>query len=325
MIQIRERKVGVTMAVNETVQLSYASDVQGLARKALVNSIELLCGRRKLEQLYRMALAHLDRQSDITFWEAALNTLQVKLDYDQARMAAIPTTGPLIFIANHPFGVLDGLALCHLAAKTRGDFRILLHRTFCREERIAQYMLPIDFTDNAESIRINIATKRKALDLLRAGGTLVIFPAGGISTATKLFSDVTDLDWKLFSAKLIQLTEATVVPVYVHGQNGRLFQLVSHFSLTLRLSLIMHEVKKRQASTIRMAVGKPIRYEEMAAFKSRRELITYLRRVTYALGGVTDITPATLGGQSSAPIWSTSHKPVSPSRQAEVVVDKESF
>jgi putative hemolysin len=293
---------------NKTPQLSYAGDVEGVARKALVNSIELMSGRRKLEQLYRAALDRLDRQPEVTFWEAALDVLQVNLDYNPARLAAIPRRGPLIFIANHPFGVLDGLAVCHLAAKARGDFRILLHRALCREERIAQHMLPIDFTDSPESVRLNIATKRKSLDFLRAGGAMVIFPAGGISTATKLFGGVTDLEWKLFTAKLIQLTEATVVPIYVHGQNGRLFQLVSHFSLTLRLSLIIREVKKRQAATIRASIGEPIPYEQMAELKSRRELMNHLRRVTYALGGMPDIRPASIGGMSDAPLWTIHHQ-----------------
>lgn len=271
-------------------RLSYAGEADKLTKKALISAIEYATGRSKLEQIYaRMINSHAGNRS---FWEAALNALQVKLVYNRAPLAAVSATGPVILIANHPYGVLDGLAMCYLASRLRPNFRILLNASLCREERIAAHTLPIDFAVSVPATRTNIEYKRKAIEVLRGGGALVIFPAGAISTAISPFGQVTDMEWKLFTAKAIQSTQATVLPVFFHGHNGRLFQLVSQFSQTLRLSLIIYEVIKRIARPLHLRIGEPIPYSKLAAFNSRQNLLDHLRQVTYALGGIPLPDPA---------------------------------
>jgi putative hemolysin len=276
--------------MNGVTKLSYASPDDPLLKTLLIQSIERLTGQRKLQNLYNQVLA----KPETSFWENALAQLQIKLDYEEVQVAKIPLTGPIIFIANHPYGLIDGLAVCHLAANLRQSFKILIHSALCREERIASYLLPIDFSETEAATLLNISSKKQALETLRQGGAIVIFPAGGISTAKGPFGEVTDLDWKLFTAKLIQMTQATVVPIYFHGQNSRLFQIVSQFSLTLRLSLIIHEVNKKRGETIRMIIGDPIPYQRLAPIKKRQALIDYLREVIYSLPkGETEILPET--------------------------------
>ena len=274
-------------------KLSYVSQVKHPAQKALVHSIEVLSGRQRLEGIYEEVLRRVDVQE--SFWQVALETLQVKLVYNSDRLAAAPQQGPLIFIANHPYGVLDGLALCHFASLCRQEFRILISSALCREDRLVSYLLPIDFDDSEQAVRTNIESKHRAVEPLRRGGALVIFPAGGISTSLGPFGAVTDLEWKLFMAKLVHITQATVVPIFFYGQNSRLFQIVSHFSLTLRLSLIIHEVNKQITSTLQAAIGDPIPYSELAAIKSRQALTDHLRRVVYSLDHQT-------GSRSRAPL-----------------------
>ncbi len=252
-----------------------------MIKNIMIQSIERLTGRRKLEKLYTGLLDELG--GDATFWEAALSQLQLNLEYDETQLAKIPRSGPVVFIANHPFGVLDGLIICHLAAKTRQHFKIVINRALCREDRISNYLLPIDFSETKEAIQININTKKQALKLLDQEGTIVIFPAGGISTSNGFFGQAIDLEWKLFTAKLIQMSQATVVPIYFHGQNSRVFQIASQFSLTLRLSLIIYEVNRKIGQTIRISIGDPIPYQAIADIGGRKKLLGHLRQVTYSL------------------------------------------
>lgn len=268
-------------------KLTYAMPDDPLFKTLFIRSVERLGGVRKLEKLYARVLDQ--HESEDNFWKIALQELQIRLDYDESQLAKVPRNGPVIFIANHPFGLLDGLTLCYLASIARGDFRILLHATLCREKRIEPYVLPINFDETDEAVQTNIETKRQALELLRAGGTIVIFPGGGISTADGPFGPVTDLEWKLFVTKLIQMTAATVVPIYFHGHNSRIFQIVSQFSETLRLSLIVREVHNKIGETLQITIGDPIPYNQLAAIKKRRDLITHLRQTIYGLGGTPDI------------------------------------
>lgn len=272
---------------HRSMGLTYTTPADPPLKSLLIRTVEQLGGVRKLEKRYAKVLDRYEPSSN--FWQLALEELDIRLDYEPEQLTQIPSDGPLIFIANHPFGLLDGLAVCHLATMARGDFRIMLHSALCREERIEQFVLPINFDKTAEATRANIRTKQQALGYLRAGGTMVIFPAGGISTSAGLTGPVTDLAWKLFFAKLVQMTEATVVPIYFHGHNSRLFQVISQFSETLRLSLIVREVHNKIGQTLQIAIGNPIPFAQIAHIKKRRDLSAHLRMTIYALGNATDV------------------------------------
>lgn len=263
-------------------KLTYASHDDPFPKQVLIRAVERLTGRRRLERIYATVL---DREADQHhLWGAALRELRVQVDYDMGQLAKVPAEGPVILVANHPYGVLDGLIICHFASLLRPDFKILIHKSLNREPRVAQYMLPIDFSETEEAAHINIESKRQAMATLRAGNAIVIFPAGGISTTVRgPFGCAVDLEWKLFVTKLIQMTEATVLPIYFHGQNSRIFQLASHINLTLRLALIIHEVNRKVGETIRVSIGDPIPYQNLAGIRKRKELLHHLRDSIYAL------------------------------------------
>jgi putative hemolysin len=112
-----------------------------------------------------------------------------------------------------------------------------------------------------------------------------VFPAGAVSTAPDRLGlrPAVDSRWQPFVAQLVQRSKASVVPIWFGGQNSRLFQIASHVSATLRLSLIFHEVKSRIGATLPVAIGAPIPFEALGAIQDRQELADYLRDRTYAL------------------------------------------
>jgi putative hemolysin len=114
----------------------------------------------------------------------------------------------------------------------------------------------------------------------------VVFPAGGASTAPKPWSKrAVDAEWKNFAARLIISAKAPVVPVYFAGQNSRLFQIASHISMTLRLSLFFKEVYDKIGSELHVRIGDVIPYSELDGM-DRTKLMEHLRRKTYALGAL---------------------------------------
>lgn len=265
--------------------ITYVAPEDPMVKKVAIRAIERLSGKPRIQRLYENLIEEIsDQDEEENFWLAALEQLQVRLDYDAAKIASVPKEGPLVFVANHPYGVLDGLAICYLASQTRSVYKILINNVLCQEERVASHSLPIDFNDTKEAVLLNINSKKEAMEILRNDGAVVIFPGGGVSTSKGPFGQVTDLEWKLFAAKLIHMSKATVVPMYFHGHNSRIFQIASHFSLTLRLSLLLHEVRNKIGKTITITVGDPIPYEHIANIKGRKELTNYLREITFALG-----------------------------------------
>lgn len=264
----------------DTAKITYADPKDPLLKRWLILLVEYLTAKTTIRQVYLRSLAA--QKENKSFWAAALSQLKITIDYDATQLAKAPQKGPLILIANHPYGVLDGLIICHLASLIRPKFKILINRALCREEQLDPFFLPVDFDESREAMQTNIDTRKSALTHLQSDGILIVFPAGGIATATG-FGPARDLEWKTFTAKLIRKSCATVMPLYFHGQNSRLFQWVSKFSQTLRLALILFEVKRRIGDSIAVTVGDPIAYETLESIKDRSALMQHLREVTMSL------------------------------------------
>jgi putative hemolysin len=190
-----------------------------------------------------------------------------------------------VVVANHPYGVLDGIVISWLVEKVRNDFLVLTNAVLLRAPEVQAFVLPVDFSPTEEATQTNLKSRAAARDHLAKGGCVVIFPAGGVSTAPDRLGRMPAVDapWQPFTAQLVHRGKATVVPICFMGQNSRIFQIASHLSATLRLSLIFREVKNRIGTSMAVAIGAPIPYAGLAAIKDRQALADELRAKTYAL------------------------------------------
>lgn len=263
-------------------EFSYASPEDPRFKRLVIQLIERITGQPELKRMY---LEHQNNpKPGESFWDAAINKLRLKIDLNEQDLSEIPRTGPVIIVANHPFGVLDGLMVCWLISRVRNDFKVLTNALLNRAEEIKPYLLPIDFEETKAALETNIRTRAESKALLEKGGALVIFPGGTVSTTpTLLARKAKDPEWKTFTGRMIVQGKAPVVPVYFDGQNSRLFQIASHISMTLRLSLLFKEVHDRIGENLTVRIGKRIPYETLKGFSDRKELMAFLRDQTYAL------------------------------------------
>ena len=225
----------------EVDEFSYASPEDPRFKRLVIQLIERITGQPELKRMY---LEHQNNpKPGESFWEAAISKLRLSIDLNESDMSEIPATGPVIIVANHPFGVLDGLMVCWLVSRVRKDFKVLTNALLNRAEEIKPFLLPIDFEETKAALETNIRTRAEAKSLLERGGALVIFPGGTVSTTPSILArKARDPEWKTFTGRMIVQGKAPVVPVYFDGQNSRLFQIASHISMTLRLSLLFKEV-----------------------------------------------------------------------------------
>ncbi len=184
--------------------------------------------------------------------------------------------GPLVLIANHPFGIADGIGILSIAERLGRPYRCLLNADFMRLPEVEALALPIDFNETKEALATNLKTRNEARRLLKEGVNLVIFPAGGVATAEKPFGKAEELPWKAFAARLIQQSGATVLPIYFEGQNSALFHFISRYSLSLRLSLLVLEFRHHIGATIRARIGSPVPWAEVEAGASGGSIIDEL-------------------------------------------------
>jgi putative hemolysin len=219
-----------------------------------------------------------------SFWSVMADRYGLSLEVMGGSLGNIPRDKPLILIANHPYGILDGLMMGHILAETRGDFRILAHRVFRKAEDLDRVILPISFDDTKEAVQLNLRTRRTALDYLRQGGAIGIFPGGTVSTAVKPFAHPMDPGWRAFTARMIGKSEAVVVPVFFDGHTSRLFQIASHLHTTLRMGLLIKEFRKRVDTPVKVVIGDPIGRDILDPMaKDAKAMMDFLRKATYEL------------------------------------------
>ncbi|MEM8950839.1 MAG: lysophospholipid acyltransferase family protein [Pseudomonadota bacterium] len=248
----------------------------------MINAVETLGGRKRLADLYNRYVAAPRAYGD--FFDAAIELLELDVRYPMEQLAKIPVDGPVLFIANHPYGVIDGLVLIWLARKARPDIKVLTHKVLCQAPEAREHLLPIDFSTDPGALANNVHSRREALRHLQNGGAIGIFPAGAVSASpAALHGPAVDIAWHPFAAKLSMLSKATVVPIYFAGQNSRIFQLASHLSYTWRLSLFFWETARRIGTALDVAVGDPIAFEDLDGNVGREKLLSELRHRTYDL------------------------------------------
>ena len=263
--------------------LTYVDDGDSLLRRWVTQSVEVLLGRRRLERHY-FALKDRDLPP-LTFFREAQNISGVNLKGNHQALRDLESKGPLLFVANHPFGILDGLILCNLVSELTGDFRVVINSLLCQDRDLAPFFLPIDFAGTREAERRNIRTKQLAGEALNNGIPLILFPSGTVSTATRFgLGPVKDTPWTTFAAKLALRYRPTVVPVFFHGQNSRAFHVASHIAEPLRMAMLMHEALRRFNTTIHVDVGEALEPTEYEHLQDRQALTRFLYERVQATG-----------------------------------------
>ena len=257
--------------------ISYAQSTDPWLKRKIVNFVELATGREKITNIYEK-LKNEPFQIP-KFFSKGIQLSQLCLKYNQEMESNIPKEGPLVFVANHPFGIIDGLILCEIAARIRGDFRILLNNRLMKDEELNKLFLPVDFDGTPEATKKNVKTKKDAQQILENGGTVIIFPSGGVATRWKFgLGPLEELPWSTFAAKIIMKSKASVVPVKFEGENSAAFHMASSISESARLSLFIREVTRRMGTTIEFKIGKPIHFKEMEQLEGRKSLTEFLKK-----------------------------------------------
>lgn len=262
--------------------ISYAHSAQTRSGRAVIRVMENATGRLRLIRRADGYAEDVAKGQD--FWQVMVERYGLSLDVVAGSLELIPRDGPLIVVANHPYGILDGLVLGHILSHHRGDFRILAHRVFRKAEDLNRVILPVAFDETREAMKVNLHTRNIAREYLANGGAIGIFPGGTVSTSVKPFGLPLDPGWRRFTARLIAKSNATVLPICFHGHNSRSFQVASHMHTTLRMALLIREFGRRTDKPVRLSIGQPISPVEWGEYaKDAKSMMDFLRERTYAL------------------------------------------
>ncbi len=258
---------------------SFANGEMGPVASGFIRAMEKVTGQPKIKKLYFDYVD--DERPRELFWSDALERLNISYNLHNEATAQIPRTGRLLIVANHPFGVIDGLVLCSMLSKIRDDYRIITHQVLRQAPAVMDKILPIDFAETPAALATNLNTRTEAQKFLKSGGAVIVFPAGGISLAPNFIGPAFDVEWKTFAAKLAQQQDTTVIPFFFHGRNSVLYQMARRMSVTLGYSLMFREICKQMNSEVQVTMRAPIQSDALSALTTRQEIIEFLRSRTY--------------------------------------------
>lgn len=274
----------------QTDDLTYSVAEKGTPKSWLMRQVENFSGRHRLMPIYRQWQAAAAQDSS-RMMQDLLERIETRIDLTAPQWPLqVPEGTPLVMIANHPFGIGDGIALLSLAEQLGRPYRVLINREFLRVPEIRPHSLPIDFSETREALELNLKTRMEARKLLQQGVTIVVFPAGGVATAERLFGKAEELPWKTFTARLVQQARASVLPVFFEGQNSALFHFVSRYSHSLRLSLLIAEFRRSVRATMKVHAGGIMPFEALGETMDRRRLTEELYLAVHRLApGAADL------------------------------------
>ena len=245
--------------------------------RAVLGSLSRALG---IEALYSLSGPFRDAQSPQDFARRSLAALGIRVSLD---LAPVPEQGPLVFVSNHPFGLLEGLVLLARLTPLRPDLRIMANSLLRSLGTLAGSFIEVDPFETREARQRNVQGLREALRHLEDGGAVAVFPAGTVSHWQK-GRGISDPDWHDTALRLSARSGAAIIPLYFQGRNSLSFSVAGLVHPALRTLLLPRELLKKRHSTVSLRLGAAIGHEVLTSLPTARVRNDYLRLRCYALG-----------------------------------------
>lgn len=280
---VKGRSVSRNPAPYDKRKVSYANTFPNPWKANTIRTLEWLTGKIPMLRMVR----RFERMGPVegqAFWSQALGIMGIDLLTPPEQIARIPAKGPVVIVANHPHGLVDGMVLAELIGRVRTDYKILTRSLLTGVKEVEQFTIPVPFPHEPDAREQGLEMRARAMSHLRAGGVIVLFPSGVVASSDTWWGPAVERVWNPFTAKMIQRSGATVIPVFFPGQNSRVYQIANRVSATIRQGLLIHEVVHACRRPQKPVVGEPITPEEVNAFNGgQREFVAWLRERTLAL------------------------------------------
>src|SRR5580704_2293631 len=215
--------------------------------------------------------------------ERTLTALNVRTLISARDLALIPKQGPVVAVANHPFGLMEGAILVSVLCSVRPDVKILANHLLSQLPGSAENCIFVDPFGGQDATRANRKGLKESIAWLERGGLLAVFPAGEVAHLNLMKGGVTDPEWNRNIARIIRLTGASVLPVYFPGANSAMFQLLGFLHAKVRTALLAHEFLNKTNRSIEVRIGNPIAPAKLRTYQDDLALTRYLRHRTYLL------------------------------------------
>ena len=265
-------------------RLSYAGTFSNPFKAGTIRAIEWLTAKVTLLRLIR-SFEKSGAPFGAPFWPKAIRTMGIDIQTPSAEIAQIPATGPVVLVANHPHGLVDGMIMAEIVARVRPDFKILTRSLLTGIPEIEEFMIPVPFPHEENARELGLQMRNETMAHLKKGGLIILFPAGKVAMSETWFGPAIEAEWNVFTHKMVRTSRATIVPMRFPGRNSRAFLIANKLSDTLRQGLLLYEIRRALFKPQRPHIGAPIPPSELDKWEGNpRGFLAWLREHTLALG-----------------------------------------
>lgn len=265
-------------------RLSYAGTFRNPFKAGTIRAIEWLTAKVQLLRLIR-SFEKSGAPFGAPFWPKAIRHMGIRIDTPPEEIALIPKTGPLVVVANHPSGLVDGMVMAEMVNRVRSDFKILTRSLLTGIPEVEEFMIPVPFPHEENARELGLQMRDETMKHLKAGGVIIIFPAGKVAMSEGWWGPAVEAEWNVFTHKMVRSSGATILPIFFPGQNSRAFLIANQLSDTLRQGLLLHEIKRALFKPQRPFIGQPIPASELKNWEGNpRGFLAWLREHTLSLG-----------------------------------------
>jgi putative hemolysin len=248
--------------------------------RALAALLERALGLHTLGAIYERRPANLD---PLQFLDYALAALGISVELEnQHNLSDIPATGPVLIVANHPLGGLEGMAIAREIARLRPDLRVLTNELLRLIPELADLFIGVNVL-SSKAAAANVGGIKQVHRHLKQGGAVLVFPAGMVSAYEFSHRRIQDRAWNRLAGQLVQRYQATCVPVNVTGRNSNYFYAAGFIHPRLRTLLLPRQLANKQGYRLPLSIGRPIQASELRLLQSAEAITDYLRVSTDAL------------------------------------------
>ena len=299
------------------LNIHLANPLSATIYRAVKKPVETFLGFDRLRAVYRQSA---QAGSGGAFLQGVLDTFDITPEIGDGDLANVPPDGPALLLSNHPFGVLDPVAVLSMVLAVRPDAMVMGNHLLWRIPEMRELLVPVNPFGGKKAARENLRSMRQALHVLKEGRLLCVFPSGTVSHfhfRRGRFS-ITDPCWNPIPARLATMTRATVIPAHVSGHNSILFQLGGLLHPLLRTALLPRETVRKHRPRLCIRMGSPIPSHQLQRLRSDEERIEYIRSRAYLLAE--DLKTRTFFFRRK--IVKTPLKPIAPAQPGNEVRDE---
>ncbi len=246
--------------------------------------LEALFGVHHLSRLYDRVTGAEDSDAFVKHLQAVM---EITADFNHDDLAQVPASGSVVVVANHPFGGVEGVILLDLLRKRRSDVKVMANYLLRMIPELRDDLILVDPFGGVESKQRNVRAMREALNWLRNGHVLIVFPAGEVASFNWRLLRVVDPIWRRSIAGLLRSVkhEVSILPIFIPGRNSILFNVLGVIHARLRTILLPRQFLRQIKRKVTLHIGSPFSATALIEqWSNDTEVMRVLRLRTMILG-----------------------------------------